>query len=162
MELIRTWILSVTVSAMVIAVAQALMPAGAVKKVGQLIGGLILVLGILQPLAGMDYGDLYDLVTALPAGAIQQEETAFDHYETLETIIAGELEAYIADKGEQLGAACAAQVTCTAGEGGVPVPEAVTVTGTLTPAQKAALSDYLEEALGIPRQAQTFHSEEVP
>ena len=46
MELIRTWILSVTVSAMVIAVAQALMPAGAVKKVGQLTGGLILVLGM--------------------------------------------------------------------------------------------------------------------
>lgn len=162
MELIRTWILSVTVSAIVIAVAQALMPAGAVKKVGQLTGGLILVLGILQPLAGMDYGDLYDLVTALPAGAIQEEEMAFDNDETMETIIAGELEAYIADKGKQLGAACAAQVTCTAGEGGVPVPEAVTVTGTLTPAQKAALSDYLEEELGIPRQAQTFYSEEVP
>ena len=46
MELIRTWILSVTVSAIVIAVAEALMPPGAVKKVGKLTGGLILVLGI--------------------------------------------------------------------------------------------------------------------
>ena len=44
MELIRTWILSVTVSAIVIAVAEALMPPGAVKKVGKLTGGLILVL----------------------------------------------------------------------------------------------------------------------
>lgn len=162
MELIRTWILSVTVSAMVIAVAQALMPAGAVKKVGQLTGGLILVLGILQPLAGMDYGDLYDLVTALPAGGVQQEASAFGSYETMETIIAGELEAYIADKGEQLGAACSAQVTCAPGEGGVPVPEAVTVTGELTPAQRESLADCLEGELGIPRQAQTFYSEEVP
>ena len=40
MELIRTWILSVTVSAIVIAVAEALMPPGAVKKVGKLTGGL--------------------------------------------------------------------------------------------------------------------------
>ena len=63
MELIRTWILSVTVSAIVIAVAEALMPPGAVKKVGKLTGGLILVLGILQPLVTMDYEDLYDMVT---------------------------------------------------------------------------------------------------
>ena len=44
MEIIRTWLLSVTVSAMVIAAAEALMPAGAVKRVGKLTGGLILVL----------------------------------------------------------------------------------------------------------------------
>ena len=162
MELIRTWILSVTVSAMVIAVAQALMPAGAVKKVGQLTGGLILVLGILQPLAGMDYGDLYDMVTALPAGAIAQEEAQTHQYEAMKGIIEEELEAYIVDKGEALGADCTAQVTCTPGEGGVPVPEAVTVTGALTPAQRESLADCLEGELGIPRQAQTFYSEEVP
>ena len=162
MELIRTWILSVTVSAMVIAVAQALMPAGAVKKVGQLTGGLILVLGILQPLAGMDYGDLYDMVTALPAGAIAQEEAQTHQYEAMKGIIEEELEAYIVDKGEALGADCTAQVTCAPGEGGVPVPEAVTVTGALTPAQRESLADCLEGELGIPRQAQTFYSEEVP
>lgn len=50
MEIIRTWLLSVTVSAMVIAAAEALMPAGAVKRVGKLTGGLILCWGILQPL----------------------------------------------------------------------------------------------------------------
>ena len=80
MELIRTWILSVTVSAIVIAVAEALMPPGAVKKVGKLTGGLILVLGILQPLVTMDYEDLYDMVTALPAGAIAQEEAHEQDY----------------------------------------------------------------------------------
>ena len=73
MEIIRTWLLSVTVSAMVIAAAEALMPAGAVKRVGKLTGGLILVLGILQPLVTMDYEDLYDMVSSLPAGAISQE-----------------------------------------------------------------------------------------
>ena len=162
MELIRTWILSVTVSAMVIAVAQALMPAGAVKKVGQLTGGLILVLGILQPLAGMDYGDLYDLVTALPAGAVQQEASAFGSYETMETIIAGELEAYIADKGEQLGAACTAQVTCAPGEGGRARPRSGHGHRGPHPRQRESLADCLEGELGIPRQAQTFYSEEVP
>ena len=76
MELIRTWILTVTVSALIIAAAEALMPEGAVKKVGKLTGGLILVLGILQPLVSMDYQDLYDMVNALPAGSIRQESLA--------------------------------------------------------------------------------------
>lgn len=43
------------------------------KRVGKLTGGLILVLGILQPLVTMDYEDLYDMVSSLPAGAISQE-----------------------------------------------------------------------------------------
>ena len=158
MELIRTWILSVTVSAIVIAVAEALMPPGAVKKVGKLTGGLILVLGILQPLVTMDYEDLYDMVTALPAGAIAQE----DQYEAKKGIIEEDLEAYIVDKGEALGADCTAQVTCTPGEGEVPVPTQATVTGNLTPAQQEAMSRYLEQELGIPSQGQIFDSEEVP
>ena len=154
MELIRTWILSVTVSAIVIAVAEALMPPGAVKKVGKLTGGLILVLGILQPLVTMDYEDLYDMVTALPAGAIAQEEAQTHQYEAMKGIIEEELEAYIVDKGEALGADCTAQVTCTPGEGDV--------TGDLTPAQQEAMSRYLEQELGIPSQGQIFDSEEVP
>ncbi len=103
MEIIRTWLLSVTVSAMVIAAAEALMPAGAVKRVGKLTGGLILVLGILQPLVTMDYEDLYDMVSSLPAGAISQETLEEKTYEPMKGIIEEELSAYIVDKGEQLG-----------------------------------------------------------
>ena len=151
-----------TVSAIGIAVAEALMPPGAVKKVGKLTGGLILVLGILQPLVTMDYEDLYDMVTALPAGAIAQEEAQTHQYEAMKGIIEEELEAYIVDKGEALGADCTAQVTCTPGEGEVPVPTQATVTGDLTPAQQEAMSRYLEQELGIPSQGQIFDSEEVP
>lgn len=70
----------------------------------------------------MDYKDLYDMVTALPAGAIAQEEAQTHQYEAMKGIIEEELEAYIVDKGEALGADCTAQVTCTPGEGEVPVP----------------------------------------
>lgn len=117
MEIIRTWLLSVTVSAMVIAAAEALMPAGAVKRVGKLTGGLILVLGILQPLVTMDYEDLYDMVSSLPAGAISQETLEEKTYEPMKGIIEEELSAYIVDKGEQLGASCSAQVVWCPGGG---------------------------------------------
>ena len=135
MTIIRTWLLSVTVSAMVIAVAEALMPEGSVKKVGRLTGGLSLILGLVQPLVRLDYDDLYDLVSSLPAGSIRQEE---------------------------LGATCGAAVKCRLGEDGIPVPERVTVSGALTGAQKEALSAYLEEELGLPREAQLYSNEGSP
>ena len=162
MEIIRTWLLSVTVSAMVIAAAEARMPAGAVKRVGKLTGGLILVLGILQPLVTMDYEDLYDMVSSLPAGAISQETLEEKTYEPMKGIIEEELSAYIVDKGEQLGASCSAQVVCAPGEGELPVPIRATVTGQLTQGQKQDLSHYMEEELDIPREAQIYRNEELP
>lgn len=162
MELIRGWILSVTVSAILIAAAEALMPAGTVKKVGKLTGGLILILGIVQPLVSLDYEDLYDLVMALPAGAISQQTIEERTDETMKGIIEEELSAYIVDKGKELGAECTAQVTCAPDEEGLPVPVQATVTGSLTSAQKMALSQYMEQELGLPREAQIYRTEEAP
>ena len=162
MELMRGWILSVTVSAIVIAAAEALMPAGTVKQVGRLTGGLILMLGVVQPLVQLDYDDLYALVMALPAGAIRQERLEESQYGPLKASIEEELGAYIEDKGKQLGAACTARVTCTQAEGGVPVPSQVTVVGPLTPGQQQALSQWLSQELGIPRQGQIYRREDVP
>lgn len=161
MEIIRGWILSVTVSAIVIAAAEALMPAGAVKKVGKLTGGLILILGVVQPLVTLDYEDLYDMVMALPAGAIHQETLEERTYEPMKEIIEEELSAYIVDKGSQLGADCTAQVVCAMEEGNVPVPIRATVVGMLTPEQKVELSCYMSQELGLPREAQIYRSEEA-
>lgn len=161
MDILRTWILSVTVSAMVIAAAQALMPEGAVKRAGRLTGGLILVLGLMQPLVSMDYGDLYDLVTALPVGAVTQQDLEAQTYDSMKEIIEAELATYIVDKGEELGFACTAQVTCEMGSGNVPVPACAAVTGSLTPAQQSALSDWMASDLGIPPEAQTYRNGEA-
>lgn len=162
MTLIRTWLLSVTVSAMVIAAAEALMPEGSIKRVGKLTGGLILILGLLQPLTHLNYDDLYDLVEGLPAAQLQQEKIMEESGEALKTGIEQELASYIVDKAAQLGAACGAAVTCRTGEDGVPVPEGVQITGSLTEQQKEALSACMEQELGIPRAAQGFVEEGGP
>jgi len=144
---------------MVIAVAEALMPEGSVKKVGRLTGGLILILGLVQPLVRLDYEDLYDLVNTLPEKNVSQEELLEDSAQTLKTSIERELASYIVDKAAQFGATCGAAVTCRLGEDGIPVPERVTVSGALTGEQKAALSAWLEEDLGLPREAQLYSNE---
>lgn len=162
MELIRTWILTVTVSALVIAGAEALMPQGSVKRVGKLTGGLILVLGILQPLVTMDYDQLYDLVNTLPAGSIRQETLDQAAQEPMKGIIEEELAAYIVDKGAQLGLTCTARVTCEAGEDGVPLPKSVAVTGAMTPDQREQLCQVIAQDLGLAREDQIYISEETP
>ena len=162
MELIRTWVLAITASAMIIAGAEALMPEGAVKKVGKLTGGLILMLALLQPLVSLDYGALWESAEALPAGAISQQRLAQETLDPMKGIIEEELAAYIVDKGRSLGLSCRAQVACETGEEGIPVPQKVTVTGPFGESQKDALAAYISEELGIPREYQLYLREEVP
>ena len=49
MELLRQWLVGVTCAAMIIALADSLTPSGTVRKVGKLVGGLVLLLAVLQP-----------------------------------------------------------------------------------------------------------------
>ena len=156
MTLLRTWILSVTACAMVIAAAEALMPDGAVKRVGKLTGGLILVLGLLQPLVKLDYDDWLDDLPAQTAGAVTQEELEGAAYAPMKSIIERELSAYI------VGVTCTAQVVCETGEDGVPIPTRTTITGAMTPAQKEAMIRCVTQELAIPRSGQIYRNEEVP
>lgn len=162
MELIRAWVLTVTVSALVVAAAEALMPEGAVKKVGKLTGGLILVLGILQPLMSMDYQALYDQAATLPAGGLSRESLTEAAADPMKGIIEAELSAYIVDKGAELGLSCTAQVECAAGEEGLPTPRQVTVSGPFTQSQKERLMEYITQDLGIPRELQFYRNEATP
>ena len=161
MDLLRTWVLGVTAASLVIAVAEALMPDGTVKKVGKLTGGLILVLVLLQPLARLDYQDLYDRVGSLSVGALTQETLREQVSLPLEEGIEAELAAYIAEKGDALGCPCTARVDCTPDETGVPIPTRVTVTGTLTPDQKEALGAVITQDLGVGPEDQAYISEET-
>ena len=161
MELLRNWILGITAASLGIAVADALMPVGTVKRVGKLTGGLILVLVLLQPLTRLDYQDLYDRVASLSTGALAREILTEETAARLEEGIEEELAAYIAEKGAALGYPCTARVDCTPDETGVPIPVGVTVTGAFTPDQKEALRETITRDLGIAPEDQQYISEEI-
>jgi len=162
MDFMRNWILSVTVSAMIIAIAESMMPPGTVKKVARLTGGLVLMLGILQPIVRMDYEDLFIAANGLPHISVEEKETQqAGNEEILKTIIEEELSAYVLDKAKQMGCSCQVEFRCVPGEGGTPMPEAVTVRGLLTPQQRRTMETILTEDLGIPKDQQTYINEEV-
>lgn len=88
---LKDWLLGVVAAALAVSVAQALTPAGTVKKVGRLVGGLVLLLAVARPLLRMD-------VTAwdLPVwDTVDLELQTQENQKLLEDLIAGQVQTYI-------------------------------------------------------------------
>lgn len=162
-ELIRTWLIGITCAAMIIAVADSLTPNGTVRRIGRLVGGLVLLITVVKPLISFDYSVMAmaaagNQITAATVGG-ELEET---NLELMKTIIGEKTGAYILDKAESLGAACqSVAVTCELGAENVPYPSAVTITGDLSEAQRKALGRQIEADLAIPAEHQTYENGDV-
>ena len=151
MELLRSWILGVTVTAMALAAARAVMPEGPVKRAGQLTAGLVLVLAMLGPVAALERTDWEAFLEDLPT------ETASEPADSsMQAVIEEELSAYLEGKAGDLGLSCQAEVVCSTDEHGVPIPTQVTITGPLGKEQRQSLSDIITNDIGVPTSGQRF------
>lgn len=157
MELVRSWLIGVTAAAMAVALADSLAPDGAVKKIGKLAGGLLLVVAILRPVVGLDYAAMSGILTDYRVEA-EGYSSALETENMLlmKTIIEERTGAYIQDKAAELGMVCTAEVTCQADEDGNPYPASVIVYGELTQGQVDTLSRTIEGDLAIPEQNQQY------
>lgn len=153
---IKDWLLGITACALAVSLAQALTPEGTVKKVGRLVGGLVLLLAAVRPFFALDVGEL--AVFGAQTAPAQQAGT-WDS-EATKTLIAEKTAAYIVDKGTALGCTVAVQVRVENDENGWPVPWSAEISGTWTGPQRQALSQALEEELNIPPDRQSFKEEE--
>ena len=103
-DALRTWLTSVIMVAMLLSLVQVLIPKGSVQQIASFTGGLILLLALLRPLLGMELSEL------LPDLQQYQEEIR-QRREELEAVEAGyweqsiaeKTQAYISDKGAQMG-----------------------------------------------------------
>lgn len=153
MGAIKDWLLSVTAAALIVALAQALIPEGAVKKISALIGGMVLLTVMMRPVATLDL----EALTQWTAAYVPAEDTQTDQGgQMMKSLIAQKTSAYIVDKGAALGTSCQAAVQVETDESGWPVPWEAEITGALSPEQRSALSQAMEEDLGIPPTRQHF------
>ncbi len=158
MGLVRQWLLGVTAAALVLALAEALAPEGGAKKVCRLAGGLALLLAAVGPVMGILDGSA---ITRAVDGwknraqsyALELEEQRDQFYLT---VIEEETAAYVMDKAREFGFECAAEVTWSYDEDGVPCPWEVTARGAWTEQQRGSLEALLEEELGVPAQRQYY------
>ena len=151
MELLRTWILGVTVTSMALAAARAVMPEGPVKRAGQLTAGLVLVLAMLGPVAALERTDWEAFLEDLPT-----ENTLEPADTSMQAVIEEELAAYLEGKAGELGLSCRAEVVCRTDENGVPIPQEVIITGSLDEAQRQSLSVIITNDIGVPTSGQRF------
>lgn len=157
MSWFRTYLMGVVSAAMVVALAQALTPEGAVKKIGRLVGGIVLLLAVMKPLIGLSADEKTVPVADWLAPPTQAEEEG--EQAVLKELIVQRTAEYIEDKGHALGVDCTARVTVTEGEGGWPQPWSVEIVGSWTGEGKTALAKTIEEELAIPAERQSFREE---
>lgn len=160
-ELLRSWILSLTGTALVCAAALRLTPEGRVKPVVRLVCGVCMAAALLAPLLGTAPVETYPLELAryrAQGAAIAGEGTAI-RTGLDRDIIEREMEAYILDKARTMGAALTAvRVALRWSTEGVWLPESAELTGPYN----AALARLIEAELGIPISAQNWREHEEP
>ena len=149
----REYILSVTAAALLVSIARALAGERAMGRLVKLVSGLFLAVTVLSPVVDLELPDPAGwLEDHLEEGRAAAEAGQTKAKEYSASIISAELEAYILDKAAVLGGVVSAEVRLD--EAGL--PETVTLSGALTPAQKAELSRMMTEELGIGEEAQIW------
>lgn len=162
MGAVGRWLTAVISVSLLCAMAGALMPQGAVKQVGRLVCGLVLLAAILSPLreldvdAGRRWLDSYLDSTGQWEAALKETVNR-----QMKTIIEEECAAYIVDKAAQLGLRCTLRVECRETEESLYLPLRAEVRGPLSDSDQTLLIRLIAEDLGIPEEEITIDKEET-
>lgn len=143
------------------AVADALMPPGAVRRVGKLVCGLVLLGAVLSPVAGLDVESGRQWLDGYLASVRNREAELTETVESqMKGIIEQEYAAYIVDKAAELGLTCTARVECELSEDGLYLPVRTEVAGLKTAGGQEKLIRVIEADLGVPAERQFYKEEE--
>lgn len=146
MTAVRTWLLGVILTSFACAVARNLVPSGREQRFLRLTSGLLVLLSAVQPLARV--GEMLPAFAPLDLSEqIQSQKDSMEQEKEreLSSLIAERTAAYIWDKASQLGVEVTVSVELTISEGGLPIPNVVTLMGSYS----EELSAWLEREMGI-------------
>ena len=143
MESVKHWLSAIVAAAMLVSVAQSLVPKGAFQRIVRLTGALALLVVMLRPALDIPVGELLPEWDGLRQKTSQLEETyKADNQQALAAVIEERLASYIGDKADELGLTCTVQVEV---RGNPPQPAAVILQGQSSPELEA----YIRWELGV-------------
>lgn len=157
-EILRGWLLGLVAAALILTVLRSLVPKGSIRPVARVTAGLVLLLVLLRPLAGLGGGSLrvrYDELEREITARIEDYQTL--HENELESIIADSTAAYISEQAAHLGLTCRAEVRCEVRDG-TPQPASAAMDISYDARLAAAIAD----DLGIPAEKQSWQGGEAP
>lgn len=154
-EWIRSWVMGLVGAALLTAAATALTPAGRVRRVTELICGVVMILALIQPLAELDLTAYsMNLAACRQEMALYENDLAQTNDRLTRRIIEAECGAYILDKAQVLGVTVwSAEVTAKWGDEGCWFPYEVHLEAEDQPGLDR-LSQTIEAQLGIPEERQ--------
>lgn len=153
---VKGWLLSVVAAALIVALLDVLTPEGIPKRVGRLLGGMLLLLVILRPVFSLETADLARFLSESPLADAQWEDDLEETDKTLlEGLITRQCQAYIEAQAAALGAECRVTVSCR-WQDEIPIPRSVLVEGALSQEQQAALTAVIVQDFGIEEEDQTY------
>jgi hypothetical protein len=155
MEPIREYLLSVSVAAMICAVARRLLHGkGTPAAMGKLLTGIFMTVTVLSPLTGLSIDPIRDLTEDFRIDAQQAvlEGEKYGNY-ALRDSITQRIETYILDKAAAIGAQI--QVKIVLSNDHYPVPEKVYIEGDISPFARTRLKQILTE-LGVTEENQIW------
>lgn len=155
-EGLRTWLLGIIAAGMILSVLYALLPRGRMKAVAHAVGGVALLLVIVQPVTRLEWEEFTGSYEAYR----REIESLTEEYRQegdaeLAGLIADKTGAYIASKGADMGIECTPQVTTELRQG-VPYPCAVV----LDVPREEAFSAWISETLDIDGAHQLWREDE--
>ncbi len=156
MAAVREWLLSVAAVTVLLAAVRQLTGGGTVGKAASFLGGLLLLAALLQPLPGLDMGQL-ERAAAEMRQELERESgrMAAESGEELTALIESRTAAYISEQAAEMGLRVTADVETEPGPEGIPVP----VSAVLRGERSAPLEGWMERELGIPAERQVWDHE---
>ena len=151
-EALRSWIIGLAGAAMVTAVAMTVAPEGKVKKVVSLICGLVTIIALIKPIAGINYNDFAKNLASYQKSAEGFSSHVDSANEKLtRLIIEDKCKAYILDKGKSLGIGdLEVSVTASWSKDGYWYPSGARLASNADKATRDKLNQSIEAELGIP------------
>ena len=159
MRAVQGYLFAAVAAALAVSMLRTVPQNRSVRRIADLLGGIIVLLVLLRPLIRLRVGDLGDYLArfrpdeAMIDSAVQagQSESA--------RLISEQTAAYILDKAQDLGARLEVQVELAELSEHYHYPCAVTLRGGWSAEQKRALADYISQTLGIPEERQIWQEE---
>jgi len=158
MNALKEWIMHIISAMLLISLVQHLMPEGSLQKVSSFISGLVLLVVMLQPIPKIKEID-WDLKVKQYQQEFEEKREEFEaaSKETVSEEIKKQTAEVIEQRAEMYGEPVEVLVETTVNEQGIPVPTEVSIHGVY----QESLSCWIESALGIPANKQTWLFEKL-
>ena len=156
MRAVQGYLFAAVAAALAVSLLRAVPQNRSVRRIADLLGGILVLLVLLRPLIRLRIGDLDDYLARLrPDEALIDSAVQAGQSESAR-LISEQTAAYILDKAQALGTQIEVQVELAELSEHYHYPYAVKLRGSWSLNQRLALSEYISQTLGIPEERQLW------